>query len=202
MKSRNHCCLPPHNGRNGSSAGQNILKPLAEFVRDKGRKAFNIAYKLSGDLDESRDLVQETCYRVLWNWKKYDARRPLDAWFFGILRNVFADSRRRHMKRTASLDALDDREDGCAIAHGGRSFGLQSEVLEHLERKELADTVRNAVKRLGPSQRRALTLRSFERRSYAEVAFAEGIPIGTVRSRLFRAREALRRDLLGMGVQP
>jgi len=181
----------------GNDAGS--LKPLEDFIRSRATNALQFAYRLSGNLEESRELVQETCYRVLWHWAHYDPRQSLDGWFFTILRNVFRDSR-RDSERHLSLDHPMANVDGVHLSHADLFADGNSDVLEHLEKEEAGANVRHALRRIRPFHRKVLKLRALDRCSYAEIAHVEDIPVGTVRSRLFRARKTVQKRLDQMAV--
>jgi len=186
-------------GRNGQK--ESSFVSLQEFI-ESGRigNALHFACRLTGgNLEESRELVQETCYRVLWHWEHYDPRQSLDGWFFTILKNIFRDSR-RNTERHLSLDHPMTDVDGERLSHADLFADGNSDILEHLEKKEAVAGVRHALKRIRPFHRQVLKLRALDRCSYEEIAHAEDIPVGTVRSRLFRARKTIQKRLGQMAV--
>ena len=69
------------------------------FVREYGERAFQFAYRLTGNVEDAKDLVQDAFHRALRSWDRYDPSRPLDAWFFTILRHLYFDSRKRAGRR-------------------------------------------------------------------------------------------------------
>jgi len=164
-----------------------------DFVRQYRKKAFRFAYRLSGSAVEADDLVQEAFRRVLTEWRRYDPSRPLSTWYFTILRHLFLDNRKRHERRKAVSHEW--------VAANGGSPGLryaetplrwEDAVLGHLERMETALQVRRILGRLNTEHRQVLTLCGLEGLKYQEAARALDVPIGTVRSRISRARTAFR----------
>jgi len=171
-------------------------KVLRDFISNYGERAFQFAYSLSGNIEEAKNLVQETCYRVIKNWERYDPSKPLDPWFFTILRNAFFDARKRYERRhTVALDtSLYGYED---IESYKETIPDDSvDILEQLERKETAQAVRRALKKVSKQHRNILKLRDMEVRTYRQTAEMVGIPINTVRSRLSRARRAFRDEFI------
>ena len=170
---------------------------VGRLVRDYGERAFRYAYRLTGNIDEAKELVQESYRRVLSNWDKYDPDQPLEIWFFAILRNFFLDGTRGYERRhVVSIDAPTNGEDESRpgslcdrIADG--EPGVEA-ILERLEDVEL---VRRTMERLSVDHRTVLAL-SMEGLDYGRIALVIGCPEGTVRSRVSRARAAFRAVLM------
>jgi RNA polymerase sigma-70 factor (ECF subfamily) len=185
-----HCESKKRFGKeeNGEAARQEILEGL---IRDSGEKAYQFAYSLAGNCDEAHDLVQEALYRVMQAWKRYEAGKPLETWFMSILRNAFIDGRRSYERKHAvSLDCPIDADDrsGYADVIADKAESIPTS----LERKETASLARRALGRMSQEQREVLTLCDMDGLRYEEVATALRIPEGTVRSRVFRARQTFR----------
>ncbi|MBI5259373.1 MAG: sigma-70 family RNA polymerase sigma factor [Burkholderiales bacterium] len=144
------------------------------------------ARSLVFDSAPADDLVQATLERALSHWHQFDQRRDMLVWLLSIAHNAFLDGRRRD----ARLQVLDPQQlDAQQDALGGDpgvDVGLRIDL-------------NAALARLPVEQRETLLLVSVEQLSYAECAEALGIPIGTVMSRMSRARAALREWLEGRG---
>ncbi|MBP5991503.1 MAG: sigma-70 family RNA polymerase sigma factor [Piscinibacter sp.] len=136
------------------------------------------ARSLVFDTSAADDLVQTTLERALAHWHQFDQRRDILVWTLAIAHNAFMDERRRD-KRASWVDA-DDVID--ALPAVGNDLGLRMDLLA-------------ALARLPVEQRQPLLLVTLEQLSYAECAEVLRIPVGTVMSRISRARTALR-DLL------
>ena len=170
-----------------------------DFVRDYGERAFHFAYRLCGSADEAKDLVQDAYCRVLSNWEDYDRSRPLNSWFFTILKRLFLDARRhRDACPTVSLDEKTEGADE-PLTYADLLPGEEEPLLERLEREESGDLARRAFDRLSVEQRAVLTLCDVEGLGYEAISEVLGIPLGTVRSRVSRARRDLRRYIYRMG---
>lgn len=145
------------------------------------------ALRLARSGADADDLVQETVLRAWRFWPRYDERASCRAWLQRILHNAFVSEmrRRRRERHVLALRELHDAQPGM--------FALQVEA--EVAQGGLDDAMRLGLTRLREDQRRVLVLVDVELRSYREAAERLGIPIGTVMSRLHRARCALRRVL-------
>ena len=148
---------------------------------------YNFARWLSGDADEARDLVQETFLKALKGFGGFQEGTNFRAWMFRILRNTFLTSRTGLERRNT---AQEDEE------------GFEESVVTHdtpeaaLIRRADTELVQKAIAQLSPPFREVLLLADAEEMKYQEVAEALSIPIGTVMSRLARARKQVREYIL------
>src|SRR5215216_789245 len=167
----------------------------ADLVSMHHRMVFGLALHLLGDRDEALDLSQEVFLRVFRTLSTFRGQSALRTWIYRIVvnqaRNRHRWWRRRHRADQISLDE-----------HLHRCGDMESttDVLpdRQLASKETAARVWQALDRLPFDQRTALILREIDGLRYEEIAFSLDIAIGTVKSRLTRARQALRADLLGV----
>lgn len=148
------------------------------------------AYGLTGSIDAGDDLVQSACERALSRAHLWEPGTRLDSWMFRIMQNLWVDDRRAGRRRELATDVtlLD------AMTGGDAEAELQG-------RLDLA-AVRRRIAALPEDQRAVLLLVSVEGLSYKDAASVLGIPIGTVMSRLARARLALGRSLGVAGHRP
>jgi RNA polymerase sigma-70 factor (ECF subfamily) len=146
-------------------------------------KLRRFAYGLTGSMDEGDDLVQAACERALSRVDQFEPGTQLHSWMYSIIRSVWIDDLRRRKRRGTTVDLADLAE------HPGGDAEVEAE-----SRLRLADVWR-AVERLPPEQRDVLLLVSVEELAYRDAAEVLGVPIGTVMSRLSRARLALGRAL-------
>ncbi|MDO8756983.1 MAG: RNA polymerase sigma factor [Elusimicrobiota bacterium] len=188
------CANVGEDGKGNSRAlNVNLLNEVLKgCLEGKKSRAWQCAYNLCRDTQEAHELVQEACYRALKSGKRHEASGEAEAWLYVTLRNVFLDSRRRaEWRKGRSLDCRN--EDGDLPLH--ETLAKPEEAfIEGLLRQERAGVVRAAMKKLGKNQRRALALCDMEGMSYKAAAKAQGVPMGTFRSRLFRARRTVVRD--------
>jgi RNA polymerase sigma-70 factor (ECF subfamily) len=137
------------------------------------------AYALCGTTDMADDLVQAACERALRNASVFQPGTRMDSWMFRIIQNLWLDDRRRNKVRGHQIDP-----DMMAISDDGRGAQMA-------EDRATLEKVRARVDQLPDDLRLVLVLVTIEGRSYREAADELGIPIGTVMSRLSRARATL-----------
>ena len=147
------------------------------------------AISLTGSRDRGDDLVQTACAKAMAGRKTWRQETRFDAWIFRILRNAWIDELRRRSAEGQPAD-LDDHE--AAASTDGEALAVNRITL---------DSVLTAVKALPPDQRDVVVLVCVEEFTYAEVAEMTGVPIGTIMSRLARAREKSAR-LTGIESKP
>ncbi len=165
----------------------------AQLVSEHQRMVFQLGLHLLGDQEEALDLSQEVFLRVFRTIGRFRGQSALRTWIYRIVINQARNRqrwwKRRHRSEQVSLDAhLQQFGDFPATNDNGspdRLFG----------RKELALRIWHALEGLPFDQRTAIILREIDGLSYDEIAFSLGVAIGTVKSRLTRAREALRFQL-------
>jgi RNA polymerase sigma-70 factor, ECF subfamily len=144
---------------------------------------YNFAHWLTGDRTDAEDLVQETFAKALKGFRSFEDGTNLRAWMYRILRNSYLTSKSGlAAQKTSSLE--DDDEQGLTAST------LSPEAL--LLRQESYASVADALAALPPAYREILLLCEVEELSYREMAQILSIPIGTVMSRLARARKLLR----------
>lgn len=166
-----------------------------ELVAAHQRLVFALALNLLGDRDEALDLSQEVFLRVFRTLASFRGQSALRTWIYRIVVNQARNRRRwwrrRHRDEQVSLDE-----------HLRTKGDLESrqEMLPDrlLASKETAARIWRALDRLPFDQRTALILREIEGLRYEEIAYSLDIAVGTVKSRLTRARQALRAELLGL----
>jgi RNA polymerase sigma-70 factor (ECF subfamily) len=167
----------------------------AELVAAHQRMVYGLGITLLGNRDDALDLSQEVFLRVFRTLGRFRGQSALGTWIYRIVVNQARNRqrwwRRRHRAEQVSLDEYLQK------------FGdleSQQEVLPDrlLASKETAAKIWQALDRLPFDQRTALILREVEGLRYEEIAYSLDVAIGTVKSRLTRARQALREELLGL----
>lgn len=164
----------------------------AELVNEHQRMVVQLAMNLLSDRDEALDLSQEVFLRVFRTIHRFRGQSSLRTWIYRIAvnqaRNRHRLWRRRHRADQVSLDEH-------VAAHGDPVSSREPSPERALAQKELAETLEHALDRLPFDQRTVIVLREVDGLSYDEIAFSLGVAVGTVKSRLTRARQALRQDL-------
>jgi RNA polymerase sigma-70 factor (ECF subfamily) len=163
------------------------------LVNEHQRMVYQLGLHLLGDQEEARDLSQEVFLRVFRTIGRFRGHSALRTWIYRIVINQ-ARNRQRWWKRRhrSELVSLDEHLE----QFGDVAAPVDRVTPERvLGQKELASQVWQAVERLPFEQRTAIILREIDGLSYDEIAFSLGVAVGTVKSRLTRAREALRARL-------
>jgi RNA polymerase sigma-70 factor (ECF subfamily) len=164
----------------------------AELVGEHQRMVVQLAVNLLGDRDEALDLSQDVFLCVFRTIHRFRGQSSLRTWIYRIAvnqaRNRHRFWRRRHRADQVSLDQH-------VADHGDLLSGGETGPDRVLAQKELALRLQRALDGLPFDQRTAIVLREVDGLSYEEIAYSLGIAVGTVKSRLTRARQALRAEL-------
>src|SRR5882757_3637288 len=164
----------------------------AELVTEHQRMVVQLATNLLGEREEALDLSQEVFLRVFRTIHRFRGQSSLRTWIYRIAvnqaRNRHRFWRRRHRADQVSLDQH-------IAAHGEFLSAGESTPDRVLAQKELGERLQTALDHLPFDQRTAIVLREIDGLSYEEIAFSLGVAVGTVKSRLTRARQALRLEL-------
>jgi len=166
-----------------------------ELVRRYQRPIAAYVYRMVGDYDAALDLTQEVFIKVYNSLTRYRAEFKFSTWIYKIAHNAAIDHLRRHAVREQALTtSLDGERREISIA----SRRLTPE--QESERKERCSEIEAVVQMLPSAYRELIVLRHSHDLSYDEIAEVTGLPLGTVKNRLFRAREAMRDELVQRGI--
>jgi RNA polymerase sigma-70 factor (ECF subfamily) len=167
---------------------------FAEFFRRRHLDVFRFVVHMTGSVPIAEDVVQDVFMAVMRDGARYDAgRATVTAWLCGIARNFV----RRRLERDRRLTPVDPAGEGESSADP-----LSIDPLAGLLRAERIETLRRAVHALPVAYREAVVLCDLEEMSYGDAAAALGCPVGTVRSRLHRARAILAVRLAASHLSP
>jgi len=157
---------------------------------------FNLAARLLGDPEEARDLAQDVFLQVYRTLGRFQGRSSLKTWIYRIVVNQCRNRqrwwRRRQRSRSCPIDDLTPSDEAKLAGSDEPGDG----PFERVRRREQSERVQKALLELSFDHRAILLLREVENLSCEEVAGTLGLPEGTVKSRLARAREALRQRLM------
>ncbi len=167
------------------------------LVQERSGEVYALLYRLTEDAEEARDLTQETFLRAFQHINRFRGDADLKTWIYRIAinqaRNRWRWWRRRRRDATVSLDSVDDQHAEPLGARLRDGTGLDPEQETLARERERA--IMTALRSLSRSYRETVILRDIEGLSYEEIAAALEISIGTVKSRLARGRDELRRKL-------
>lgn len=161
------------------------------LAQNHTRFLYNVAFKYVGNRYDAEDLVQETLYTAFNNFHQLRDSQKFKSWIFVILRNHFLKGQRKK----AHVQA-DEFEDGIGYVSQLESASLRVDAATVYEKKEEADTIQSILDKLPEKYKTVLILHYMEDSSYQKIAEMLGLPIGTVMSRLSRARQIMKKTLL------
>ena len=156
---------------------------------------YRVARRLAGNATEAEDLAQETMLKALRAWQQYRPGSNARAWLLTILRNTFINEYRRAGNRPDPVDV--HAIEGFTVFRDVQTVDPEGAFFDRI----VDDEVLRAMDRLPVEFRETLVLSDVEELSYAEIAELTGVPVGTVKSRLFRARQLLQKQLYEYAVE-
>ena len=172
------------------------LAAFNDLVRKYEKQVYNFAYRLTGNYDDANDVAQDAFLRVFNAIGTFRGDASFSTWLFRITTNVFLDERKRARAHPqASLDEYLELGESSVTRQIEDPSPTPEAVLEESERAQL---LQKAVEDLPENQRAMVTLYHGQQKSYEEIAEIMDLPIGTVKSRLNRARLALKEKLSGL----
>jgi len=166
-----------------------------ELVRRYQRPIAAYVYRMVGDYDAALDLTQEVFIKVYNSLARYRSEFKFSTWIYKIAHNAAIDHLRRYAVREQAVTSGFDTERRDTPVEGRRLSPEQES-----ERKERRSEVELVVEMLPRAYRELIVLRHSHDLSYDEIAEVTGLPLGTVKNRLFRAREAMRDLLIKRGI--
>jgi RNA polymerase sigma-70 factor, ECF subfamily len=171
-----------------------------ELVARYERPVFNLIVRMVQDASTAEDLTQEAFAKVFRNLRTFDVRLRFSAWILKIAHNTTLDHLRRHRPHLVPLDQP-MTDNGHTLAEALPDRAAVSP--EHAAvRRELGSALNAAIDRLRPEYRRVIVLRYQEDLDYTDIADVMGVPLGTVKTFLHRARQALAAELREAGWGP
>ncbi len=161
------------------------------------KSLYHFAYRLTNDEDDANDLVQDTYFKAYRFLRSYEKGSNAKAWLFRILKNSFINNYRKHSKEPSKVDY----EEAEQFLNTGKASHLNSiDMREKVYSNTLGDEVSMALNSLPMDFKTVIVLCDIEEFSYEEIAQIIDIPIGTVRSRLHRARQILKEKLMDYAI--
>ena len=171
---------------------------FSELVARYEKRVINYVYRITHRYEEAHDLAQEIFVKVFLAIDRYDPKYQFSTWLFRIAQNSAIDAlRKKSIAEVPISRPTDDEPSGKErdFADGGVS------PYRALKVKQLGKAIDKAVENLPPDYRELIQLRHFAELSYEEIATMKKLPLGTVKNKLFRARNLLK-DALDSFVEP
>lgn len=168
------------------------LSAFEVLVRKYEKKIFNLAFRVVGEYEDAAEVSQDAFVSAYRSLDRFRGDSTFSTWLttitVNLARNRLKQSRTRRLREQCSLDAPITGCEGCSIDPPSNG----PSALQQLEREELRQRVRGCIGALEPGFREVLVLRDLEEHSYGEIGSMLKLAEGTVKSRLSRAREAVR----------
>lgn len=178
-----------------ATAAQGLEGGFEELVRRYQRPISAYVYRMVGDYDIALDLTQEIFIKIYASLSRYRPEFKFSTWIYKIAHNAAIDHLRRHAGRERSINGGTESEpQQLAIESKGLSPEQQS------EREERRIEIETVVRLLPTAYRELIVLRHSQDLTYEEIVEVTGLPLGTVKNRLFRAREMMRQQFLLRGI--
>jgi len=171
-------------------------RPFAEEAITHLDALYRGALRLTRDPEKAQDLVQDTYARALRYQHSFQAGTNMKAWLFAIMRNLFWDRFQKNRQEDVSLDEISEFGLFDRMRDEVSGEGPEASVLDKIARNEVVE----AIEKLSPLHREVVMLVDVEGFAYRQAAEILEVPIGTVMSRLHRARQQLQKDLYDYAV--
>jgi RNA polymerase sigma-70 factor, ECF subfamily len=162
-----------------------------QIVRNESQKLYGLSFRLTGNPQEAEDLCQEALARAYKSFHKFEGRSQVSTWLFRIVVNAWKNKLRAKRPFTI-LGFLRNEEDEIINEPAGKDPAPEA----GMERAQSDQILQDALLTISKDEREIIVLRDLEEKSYEEIGDLLRIPLGTVKSRLARAREALRLKLV------
>ncbi len=171
---------------------------FARLLAQHQDKLYRVAFRMAGHHEDAQDLLQDALLEAYRSFRKFQRGTYFDKWLYRIMTNTFID-RQRRAKRVGRVESLDAPAAGAGANDGAPAREIadwDSDPARVALRGTLDESVQKALDSLQPEFRMVLILSDVEEWSYEEIAEMMQTPVGTVRSRLHRARAAVKQTLM------
>ncbi len=170
-------------------------KAFRDLVNRHQTSVYHIVFRIVRDREVANDLVQETFMKAFSSLESYRSEFRFSTWLYKIAANASIDHLRKRRIKALSLDNPIETTEG--------SVGLEVADYSHhpereMVRREQASSIAEAIDQLPEKYRRVIIARHREEKSYEDIARELNVPVGTVKARIFRARELLKKRLRGI----
>lgn len=166
---------------------------FSELVEQHKHMVFGVSYRLLGDREEAEDLAQDVFVTVFKRLDGFRGESSLRTWIYTIALNLSRNRlRARDQRRYREHQSLEEHGDALQLATDPRPESLGDDPTRGVDREEALVALHRALDALAPEAREVLVLRDLDELAYEDIAALLELPVGTVKSRIFRARAALR----------
>jgi RNA polymerase sigma-70 factor (ECF subfamily) len=169
------------------------IEAFESLISSYDKRAYNIAYRVMGNEEDAKDMAQEAMLRIFRSIKDFKGQSSFSTWLYRIVTNVCLDElRRRKNDKHISIDSTIQTENGELHIELSSDKETPESVYERVEQREL---IKKAIRELNDEYRSVIVLRDIQGFSYDEISNMLDCSLGTVKSRINRARTMLRDKL-------
>lgn len=170
-----------------TSSFESLLQPHVSVL-------YRYAFRLTGNVTDAEDLVQDLLVKLYPRRRELTKIEKIRPWLFKVLYRLFIDQRRKDSRNPLHLVSVEEKNDS-SQEHFDQTANKHPDAEEIVEGKQLQHLLLKEVEKLNPDQRHICILHDIEGYSLPEIVDILDIPLGTVKSRLHRARANLRKNL-------
>lgn len=177
-----------------NKAKQGNIIAFEKLIISHEKTVYNIAYRMFNNEEDAKDIAQEVFIKIYKNLNKFDGNCKISTWIHRITVNTCIDElRKRKGKETSSIDSLIDLDDGeVQKQYTDNSFNPEQSLIN----KEDIEDLKNAINLLSENHKALIVLRDIQGLSYNEIAEITQISLGTIKSRISRARIQLKNIIM------
>jgi RNA polymerase sigma-70 factor (ECF subfamily) len=171
---------------------------LGELLGAYHKRVYHVCLRMVGHAEDAAELTQETMLRAMTHVDGFQANSKFSTWLLRIAMNLsISHLRRGKLRHTTSLDVPVDTSDQASTLKAMIASDREPSAHQSVELREQIDRMTAALGRIEPTLRSVILLRDLQGMDYQHIAEVLSVPVGTVKSRLFRARLALRQAMDG-----
>jgi RNA polymerase sigma-70 factor (ECF subfamily) len=190
---RRYAVLPDDDRENVALCKRGDTDAFEVLVRKHQKQMLNIAYRIVGNYEEACEVVQDAFLSAYRNMRNFEERSRFSTWLCTIVMNLSRNRLRKLHGTEAAVTVTRERHEcGEGSLAVREPVSREPSALERIERKEMQETVQRCISAIPPELREVLVLRDIQGFSYGEIGGMLRLAEGTVKSRLFRARDSLR----------
>ncbi|NLM44449.1 MAG: sigma-70 family RNA polymerase sigma factor [Clostridiales bacterium] len=169
------------------------IDAFEELIYNYEKKAYNIAYRIMGNEEDAKDMAQEAFIKIYKSIGNFRGDSTFSTWLYRIVTNVCLDElRKRKKNNTVPLEMSIESEKGTAIVELSAEKETPEDIYEQVEKKQL---IQSAISSLSEDYKTVIILRDVQGFSYEEIATMLNCSLGTIKSRINRARNLLKDKL-------
>jgi RNA polymerase sigma-70 factor (ECF subfamily) len=175
-------------------------KAMTELLAGYQRRIYSVCFRMVRRPEDAADLTQDVLLKLIENLSSYDGRSKLSTWVIRVAMNAsLSHLRRQKTRETESLDAGRTRSPGTTASGSRMPAPREPSPLQGVELQQQRTLALQALDRLDADTKAILVLRDLQDMDYQQLAEVLDVPLGTVKSRLFRARAAFREAFEAVG---